>query len=264
MNFLSQIMGRAKPTSVNIARSLAEAGADLEANRQQLAAAEEALQRVAVLTPAEHAAAEAEQAESRRAIVRAEARIAELQKGLVEAQETERLADLKVRADVARRRVEVEASKLLDRYDALGAEAAAVVNAFEAINAEVEAINVELQKVGLEPIETAESRYRREPDQVIPEVRATRKKWVRRVVAFDGQTRDDGKKGVATRLEDISVFSIVDGKHVPSEAGAFEMEVEDVTPARTIQGRLLGRLAGSVRLPPARIGSVCHWPKVEG
>src|SRR4051812_4323220 len=118
MNFFSQILGRTKPTSDNIAKLLAQAGAELDTNRKRLAEAEVALQRVAVMTAEEHTAADTEQAEARRAIVRLEARIVEFQKELAEAQEAERLEALKARAEAAKRRGEAEAPKILDRYEA--------------------------------------------------------------------------------------------------------------------------------------------------
>lgn len=248
MNFFTQILGRTKPTSANVTKLLSEAGADLEANRKRLAEAEAVLQRVAVLTAEGHAAAETEQAEARRAIVRLEAKIVELQKGLAEAQEVERLEALKARAEAVRLRVEVEAPKLLDRFDVLGAELSRVVDDYAAINVEVASINAELIKAGLDPIENADFRYRREPDVIIPEVRTKRKKWVR----LDRWT------GVE---QDVTVFSERDGRLVPNEAGAREVEVEVVTPEQRRPGRWLEGLAENVRLPPARVGSAWHWPK---
>ena len=179
MNFFNQILGRMKPTSENLTKLLAQAGADLDTNRKRLAETEAALQRVAVMTADEHAAADTEQAEARRAIVRLETRIVELQKGLAEAQETERLEVLKARAEAAKQRVVIEAPKVLDRYEATSRAIGEAVAELQAIDIEVEAVNAELRKAGLDPIETVENRYRREPDRVIPEVRKTSKKWVR-------------------------------------------------------------------------------------
>jgi hypothetical protein len=256
MNLIDRLIGsRTKPTVNLFTQKLAEAGAQLMAERQGLAESESALLGVAVMTGAEHATAEAQRDEHRRAIIRLDARIAELQKGLVEAQKTEQLNALKARGADAQRRVDVDAPKLLDRAEALFREAAQTVDDFNSIERDVAAVNEELRAAGLETIEGPERRYRREPDQVIPEVRRKRKKWVRKVA------QHDGRGGIMTYTEDVSVFAIVDGKSVPTEAGAYEVEVEDVTPEQRRPGRWLDGLAGSVRLPPARIGGAWHWPK---
>jgi hypothetical protein len=256
MNFFSQILGRTKPTSDNIAKLLAQAGADLETNRKRLAEAESALQRVAVMTADEHATTEQEQTEARRAIIRLEAKIIALQKGLDEAQKAERLEALKARAEAAKRRVDGDAPKLLDSYETTSRAIVEAVSELQAIDVEVEAVNAELRKAGLDPIETAEFRYRREPDQVIPEVRTKRTAWFRNVAY-------GGRDNYSVREEEVSVLQrhAETGELRPTDPSAFKKEVEHVTPEQRRPGRWLEGLAGSVRLPPARIGSGAHWPK---
>lgn len=255
MNFLNAILGRAKPTPLNITRLLAEAGADLEANRLRLTGAETALLRVAVLTAAEHAAAEMDEAEARRAILRAEARIAELQAGLVEAQAVERRDELNARAETVRRRVEVDASKALDRYERAGSEVAAAVDEFSAIAEEVDALNNELRTAGLSVIETPHRRHRCTSGAVTAEVRSIRKKWVRRVPVpvTDGNGKSTGYR---MREEDAGAisFKIVNGKHVPDGQDLFEVEYEHVEPERRDRDSWLPSLSHTVALPPARPG----------
>jgi hypothetical protein len=103
-----------------------------------------------------------------------------LQEAHAAAQKDEALAARKACAEAAKRHVEAEAPKLLDRYDALGPEMAAVVDAFEAVNAEVEAVNAEVQEAGLPAIEDVNTVYRRAPDVMTPDSRSVTKKWARR------------------------------------------------------------------------------------
>lgn len=259
MKLLSTILGRTEPTSVNIGRLLSESGRELEASRTRLAAAEAMLARVATLSAEEQAKAEADHGEVRRAIVRLEARIAELQKGLVEAQAAERLSELKSRAEAARRRVEIDAPKALDRYSAAARRASEAVAEIKALDDEIQAINVELRTAGLDPIDTVERRFRREPDRVIPEERVVEKRW------FIPEAIHNGRGGIDRVEREVAVFQMNgQGQMVPTQAGAFEREVERVTPAKVVQGRALEALWGAVRLPPARAGEALIWPRSEG
>jgi chromosome segregation ATPase len=252
MNVISQLWGRKAPNSDAIFKEISAHNAEKAKEQDRAERAKATLANVAVLTDAEHEAAESDLASATRAIKRLEARIAQLQEAHSAAQKDEALATLKARAEAAKRRVEGEAPKLLDRYEATTRAIVEAVSELQAIDVEVEAVNAELRKAGLDLIETVENRYRREPDQVIPEVRTKRKKWVRR-------DRWGGE-------QDVSITIERDGRRLPPDghgvlADAYEVEVEDVKPAQTKPGRWLDALAGSVRLPPARIGSAWHWPQ---
>lgn len=255
MNVISQLFGRKTPTAEAIFKEIVAHNAEKAKEQDRAEKAKATLANVAVLTDDEHAAAESDLASANRAIARIEARVAQLQEAHATAQKDEALMALKARAEAVKQRVEVDAPKLLDRYDALGAEVAAVVDAFEAINAEVEAVNAELRKAGLPSIESAEFRYRREPGEVIPEVREKRKKWVH----FNRQTGAE---------ETVTITTERDGQRLPSDghgnvlAGCREVEEEVVvSPQRRRPDRWLDGLAGSVRLPPARIDGNWHWPR---
>jgi hypothetical protein len=267
MNFITKHFGARKaPTSDAISKALAQISAELTFARTRLVEVDARLQNLAVLTDDEHSAADIEQRALLLSIRRFEAQISELQTALLEAETSERLAALKARRAAVQHRVAGDAGKLLDRLDALFAEAARVLDEFQAIEREAQAVNVELRAAGLDAIDSAEQRYRKAADIVTPEVRRKRKKWVRNVAHHDGRGDDhDGAGGrgkFITQVEDISVFVTIDGKQVPNEAGAYEIEVEEViSPEQRRPGEWLNGLTASVRLPPARVGGAWHWPK---
>ncbi len=158
-----------------------------------------------------------------------------MQEAHAAAQKDESLAALKARIEAAKRRVGVETPTLLDHYDGLGPEVAAVVDAFEAINAEVEAMNAEPQEAGLLAIEDANTVYRRAPDVMPPESRSI-------------TTERDGKR-------------LPSGGHGSILADAYKVEVETVTPRSVRRGAYEPSLKLNVHLLVARAGGKRHWPK---
>jgi chromosome segregation ATPase len=249
MSFLKQILGRNAPSAKNISKLLRDTTAHLEASRHRLASAQEALKRVAVMDDAEHAAAEREQAEARRAIARLEARLEELRVGLAEAEKTERLEGLKQRAEAAHRLVEAEAPKALERYEQHATKTAEAIADFLAIETEVNTVNVELRAAGLPQIESPTRQYRCVPGHTEPEVRERRKVWL----------EYDPFNGLAER---VSVFRVNErGEHVPVNLAAIQKEEEVVVKQeRQTSDQWLPSLT-EVSLPPARVGRARIWPK---
>jgi hypothetical protein len=125
VNFLSKRFGgRKAPTSDTITKEIEKVDSEITAARSRLAEVDKTLQNLAVLSDAEHEAAEIEQRALLRSIARLEAQSAELQAGLVEAQKAERCAALEARSKAVRRLVEVDAPKALDRYEAASRDVA--------------------------------------------------------------------------------------------------------------------------------------------
>lgn len=255
MNVISQLFGRKTPNADALFKEIAAHNADKAKEQDRAEKAKATLANVAILTDAEHEAAESALAASTRAIARIEARIAQLQEAHATAQKDEALAALKARAEAARRRVEVDAPKLLDRYEALGAEIAQVVDDYTAINAEVDVVNAELRKAGLPSIDNADFLYRREPGEVIPERREKKKLWVRvdPATGVEQQVRTIEDRGRTIPTDALGSTFLSDAREV-------EREVV-VSPAQRKPDRWLDGLSTGVSLPPARVGRTRHWPK---
>ncbi len=254
MNVITQIFGRKLPSSDAISKEIASHNAEKGRELSREAQAKAALANVAVLTDTEHATAEANLVSARRSLTRIEARINELQAAHAEAVEAETLAAMKTRAEAVKRRVGIDAPKALDRYDGHAQRAADAASEYQDICSEVEAVNAELRKAGLPLIESPETLYRKEPDQVIAEQRVARTKFV----------RWNHREG---REDEIGITAVRDGRRVPLDghgnivADAREVDDSYSIPAKTLRGTSLPSLTENLSLPPARVGSVRHWPK---
>ncbi len=263
MNFITKRFGAKKTLASNtIAAEMATISGDLAKANARLPEVEAVLANLAVLSDDEHETAEAERAALGRNIARMQAQLSELQTALTKAQETERLADLKARADVLRRRVESEVPKVLDRYEHFGRGVADTVAEYDAIAAAVDAMNDELRRAGLPAIETPHHRFRCVPGSVTPERRETRKKWVHRVSVpvYDADGNRTGWREEHREPGGI-VFSVKDGKHAPNDPSIFEVEYEHVEPEQRGTDTWLPSLSHNVVLPPARPGRDQLWPR---
>lgn len=255
MDLIKRIFGSKPVGAAAIFREIAKTNADLDKARARLRAAAAALADIAVMTDGEHAAALADQTEATRLVARLEARIAALQDAHVAAQKVEADAALLARAKAAKRTVEVEAAKLLDRYDALAAELADVLGGLRAIREETDAVNAELRR---NPVHSHVKDYgtlhRKHPDQLTPERREKRKKWVYR-------NRWTGCE------EDVAVFTYVDGEKVPTDgrgnilANAYQIEEDVVVQSERVRAGMSLPSLDDIYLPPGRVGSKQHWPR---
>lgn len=245
--YISRIFGRKPITTDTTAKLLASHNAERDTLRKTLADLEATLSNPAILTDAEHKGAEEQHDATRRALLRVDAQIAELQTALGNATKAEARAALDARAKTARHAVEVEAAGLLAKYDEHAAAVAAILARLKEIETERDAVNTELLKARLPAVLGVDDVHRRELDTVTPEQRSVTKEW----------RFPDGRQAMVMRKN-------AEGRLVPEEIGAIEVEVEHVTPETRTPGRRLPPLdEGSLKLPPGRVGVEPHWPRAK-
>jgi hypothetical protein len=198
----------AEPQSVVLSKAIEAHEAELSALEAELSEADSAFGSIVTMTDADIEAAEQRRTMARRRRERQRARLAELREAHASAVECEAEEALNARVKAVKRRVEVDAPKALDRYDANAAATAEAAGEFDAICREVEAINRELHAKGLPPIDDPNRLFRKEPDRVTPERRETRDFWEE----YDPYTGQWSK--VVVYHHDSS------GNRVPAVAGA--------------------------------------------
>ena len=181
MNLLKQLFGKTAPTTATISSEIGKTENELETVRAQINAA---LAGLSTFTDEQHIAAEAKQAELKRAEARWAARIIELSAALATAQaaeaEAERIAaeaQRVARKEAARTAVMVEAPKLLREYDDLAEKVVAALGKIAAIDAEAAAVNVP----GINRT------HRKHPDQAESQRTEPRECWIYR---FPGSPAD--------------------------------------------------------------------------
>ncbi len=183
MNIISKLFKTKAPDFTAITAEIENARAEQAA---ALAKRDAALAGVGTMSDAEHIRAEVEYEAHRRAVDRAAARVAELEKAYTDAiaaeAEVERLAAeqrLRDRVEAARRAVAVDASELLHSYEKQAAELANTLARLSAIDAEVNAANEAVRhRSDINCIIGIEATYRQHPDRSVSEQRAVRPCWV--------------------------------------------------------------------------------------
>ncbi len=166
-SFIDKILGKSKPTVARI-------GADLAGAPTRIVAAEAALQHVASMTDAEHAAAEVELAATRRSIGRLQAQVAELQDARAVAAKAEAEDTFKVERAVMQKHAD-GMKGLFDRYDVAAratADAADAIGEVAAYNRKAEAARRSGLDVG-KLIATSRELFRSEPGRVEPDRKVT-------------------------------------------------------------------------------------------
>ena len=223
-----------------VARATAQARVDASGSKRKSAL--DALDANGVLAVANEAALALAEVEV------AEHAIRELQAAHVEALAREKTEALTARREATERRVRAEASKLLDEYDRLAAQMAAVLAAKADLDREIKATNHALQSAGRrdEAVVSIDRRYRfaagrQEPDsvQIVDETQVNiGGEWVR---AVQLRRQPDGTMG--------------------SEYGEVRVEKREVRrPGKKRPDTWLPSLT-EIELPAARIGGVRHWPR---
>jgi hypothetical protein len=245
MDLLKKLFGNRAVGVAAIARELDKSRADIEQAKARVAVSAATLANLAVLTDAEHAKAEAEHAESVRAVARLEARIGELEEAHAAALKTEAGAELLARAQAAKRANEADAPKLLAEYETAATSLADVLGKLRAIRTETDAVNDALRHNAVHPpIDSYEVLYRKHPDRVTPEQREKRTyfKYYDRALGVEQEIR------------------MQPGEKVRYQGGTYETREIVVAREHHVRGLYLDSL-DSIRLPPGRIGSAWHWPR---
>jgi hypothetical protein len=246
MNLLKQIFGNKPTTADAIAGELAKCTSERETAKTRIETAKAALSDIATMSDVEHADAEAEHAESVRALARLEARIAGLTSAHADAEKAESDAALLARAKTVKRALDVEVPKLLAEYDAAAGTVANILAKLRTIRVETDAVNQALRRVGVDMyIENYPQRYRKHPDLVTPELRETRTFFV----------------FVDHRTGRMNEIELRDGAKPPYPAqGNYETRDVRVRAEHRVPGLHLESLE-DITLPPGHLDSKQHWPR---
>lgn len=216
---------------------------------------------LASMTDAEHIAAEADIAATKRAIVRLDARVAHLTAELpavAAAEESAKTASvneaLRKRAESVRRANEKDAAKLLAEYDLIGAKLGDILARLNEIAAETNSVNADLAHNPVaESITGYETLHRKHPDRQATERREMLDVWVH----ADGTVTKATKNADGSFAQPLRTFHRTLG-YDPQPM----LERREVVVGQTYfrPGHYESPLSAII-LPPGLVGNSGHWPR---
>ena len=216
---------------------------------------------VATMTDAEHVAAEARIAATKRAIARLDGLVASLSEELPMVIASEEIsakmaADeaLRQRAEALRKTIGTEVPKLLANYDKLASSIGEIVARLININAETNSLNAELRLNPVAEIVTGyEAIHRKHPDREASEHLEMRDVWVHQDGSVTPAKRDEAGALVPPPVTFDRTFG-----YDPKP----KLERREIVVRRTSHrpGQYESSLA-SLHLPPGFAGGASHWPR---
>jgi polyhydroxyalkanoate synthesis regulator phasin len=256
MSVVKDLLGRLfwtdeAPSAAAIADKLEELRAELgHAEEMRGFHVSERQRLLAVLSRDELRDADRLAADAQNDVDRLRAQIAVLEAEHAAAVEREALAELAERKKRLERQVKVDASKLLDEYDAARRAAAAalgpIAEKVSEIDREVAKLNEDLRTRGLPAdVRGVSDTYRKHPDVHTPARTETRERWVRRNA--DGEVYE---LGLFHEHAGVSLPVSYDGKVY--EDAYKETYQHVLKEAKTVRGEYLPPLS-HWEIPPARV-----------
>lgn len=277
MNILNQIFGKKRPSSAGIA---GEIGKARKAMDSALASAEEALSGLATMSDTDHLQADAKHREYRRAADRAAARIAELEQALAsaiateaEAEEVNKIEQLRKRTAAAHHAVKAEGAEMLEEYRRAATAMAAALSRIDEIDTEARLVNeANRHNDGAPFVPSVDFTHRKHSDRQASERREKRPCYVFR---YPGSPRDTEKVQFVYEAphEEVREATLKpDGTPLPAQPELYNyhgrtivihptLQNREVVVERTRERRGHYELSLSdIVLPPAFAGDEHIWP----
>lgn len=277
MNILNQIFGKKRPNSAAIAAEIEKARKAMDS---AIASAEEALSGLATMSDTDHLQADAKHREHRRAADRAAARVAELEQAHAsaiateaEAEEVDKIEQLRERTAAAHHAVKAEGAELLKEYRCAATAMAAALSRMDEINTEARLVNeANRHNDGAPFVPSIDLTHRKHPDHEASERREKRPCWVFRYPGSPKDTENVRFFYEAPHEEVREADLKPDGTPYPTQPSLHnyygrtivihpKLENREVVVERTHERRGHYELSLSdIVLPPAFAGDEHIWP----